>query len=173
MLLFPSPLSLSRVYVYNAVVLVHIFLCVLCCSSVTKLYPTLHNHRYCSSPGFPVPLSLPEFIQIHVLWVCNASVIWCCDHPLLSSSPAFNLSQCQGLFNESVLLIRWPNIGASTSASVIPMNIQDWLPLGLTGLISLLSRRFSRIFRFYYERCSEMFRQSLLKAILIRRIFYH
>ena len=37
-------------------------------------------------------------------------------------------------------------IGASPSASVLPMNIQDWLPLGLTGLISLQSKGFSRVF---------------------------
>ena len=49
------------------------------------------------------------------------------------------------------------SMGPSTSASVLPVNIQDWFPLGLTGLISLLSKRFSRIFRFYYERHSEMF----------------
>ena len=36
------------------------------------------------------------------------------------------------------------SVGASASASVLPINIQDWLPLGLTGLISLLSRRLSR-----------------------------
>jgi len=36
------------------------------------------------------------------------------------------------LSNESVLHIRSPNIGASASASVLPMNIQDWFPLGLT-----------------------------------------
>ena len=39
--------------------------------------------------------------------------------------------------NESVICIRWPNIGVSASASVLPMNIQGWFPLGLTGLISL------------------------------------
>ena len=38
------------------------------------------------------------------------------------------------------------SIGASASASVIPMNIQDWFPLGLTGLISLLSKGLSRVF---------------------------
>ena len=38
------------------------------------------------------------------------------------------------------------SIGASASASVLPMNIQDWLPLGLTGLISLQSKGLSRIF---------------------------
>ena len=36
--------------------------------------------------------------------------------------------------------------GASTSASVLPMNIQDWFPLGLTGLISLMSKELSRVF---------------------------
>ena len=38
------------------------------------------------------------------------------------------------------------NIAASASASVLPTNIQDWLPLGLTGLISLLSKGLSRVF---------------------------
>ena len=38
------------------------------------------------------------------------------------------------------------SIGVSASASVLPMNIQDWFPLGLTGLISLQSKRFSRVF---------------------------
>ena len=38
------------------------------------------------------------------------------------------------------------SIGASASASVLPINIQDWFPLGLTGLISLLSKGLSRVF---------------------------
>ena len=38
------------------------------------------------------------------------------------------------------------SIGVSASASVFPMNIQDWFPLGLTGLISLLSKGLSRVF---------------------------
>ena len=38
------------------------------------------------------------------------------------------------------------NIGSSASATVLPMNIQDWLPLRLTGLISLLSKGLSRLF---------------------------
>ena len=37
-------------------------------------------------------------------------------------------------------------IGASATASVLPMNIQDWFLLGLTGLISLLSKGLSRVF---------------------------
>ena len=38
------------------------------------------------------------------------------------------------------------SIGVSASVSVLPMNIQGWFPLGLTGLISLLSKGFSRVF---------------------------
>ena len=38
------------------------------------------------------------------------------------------------------------SIGASASASVLPMNIQDWFPLGWTGLISLQSKGLSRVF---------------------------
>ena len=38
------------------------------------------------------------------------------------------------------------SIGVSASISVLPVNIQDWFPLGLTGLISLLSKGLSRVF---------------------------
>ena len=48
--------------------------------------------------------------------------------------------------NESVLHIRWPDIGVSASASVLPMNIQDSFPLGWTGWISLQSKGLSRVF---------------------------
>ena len=41
--------------------------------------------------------------------------------------------------NESVLHIQWPKFGVSASASILPMNIQDWFPLGWTGWISFLS----------------------------------
>ena len=47
---------------------------------------------------------------------------------------------------ESVLHIRWPRIGVSALASVLPMNIQDWFPLGLTDLISLQFKGPSRVF---------------------------
>ena len=47
---------------------------------------------------------------------------------------------------ESVLCIRWPSIGVSASASVFPMTVQDWFPLGLTGLISLQTKGLSIVF---------------------------
>ena len=65
-------------------------------------------------------------------------------HPLSSpSSAAFSLSQHQSL---QLLASGGQNIGVSTSASVLPMNIQDWFPLGWTGWISLQSKGFWRVF---------------------------
>ena len=48
--------------------------------------------------------------------------------------------------SESVLCISDQSIGVSASASVLPLNIQDWSPLGWTGWISLQSKRLSRVF---------------------------
>ena len=64
-------------------------------SSVTQLYPTLCNPMDYSTPGLPVHHQLPEFTQTHVHWVADAIHP---SHPLSSPSPAFNLSQHQGLF---------------------------------------------------------------------------
>ena len=64
-------------------------------SSVTQLCPTLCNPIDCSKPGLPVHHQFPEFTQTHAHWVGDAIQP---SHPLSSSSPAFNLSQHQGLF---------------------------------------------------------------------------
>ena len=75
---------------------------------------------------------------------------WC--HPTISSSiipfsscpqsfPASGSFPMRQLFTSGV-----QSIGASASASVLSMNIQDWFPLGLTGLISLGSKGLSRAF---------------------------
>ena len=48
--------------------------------------------------------------------------------------------------NESALPIRWPKYWVSASASVLPVNIQGWFPLGWTGWISLKSKGLSRVF---------------------------
>ena len=89
----------------------------------------------CSTPGFPVLHHLLELAQTHVHWVSDAIQQF---HPLLSPSPsAFSLSQHQGLFQWVSSSHQVTKFGASASASVLPMNMQDWFPLGLTGLISL------------------------------------
>ena len=72
---------------------------------------------------------------------------WC--HPTISSSviPFFSCLQsfpASGSFQMSQLFTSGgQRIGASASSSVLPVSIQDWFPLGLTGLISLLSKGLS------------------------------
>ena len=111
---------------------------VLCrCCSVAQFHVTLCDPMDCSMPGFPVLHYLPEFVQTHVHWVSDAiptisSSVAPCPLVLLPSI----FSTIRVFSNESALCIRGLNIGATASASILPMNIQDWFPLGLTVLIS-------------------------------------
>ena len=73
-------------------------------------------------------------------------------HPTISSSVAlysfcFQSFPASGSFLRSQLFTSGSqSIGASALASVLPMNIQDWFPLELTGLISSQSKGLSRVF---------------------------
>ena len=85
--------------------------------------------------------SLLKLMSIELVMPSN-HIILC--HPLLSclqSCPASGSFPVSQIFASG-----GQNIGASASASVLPMNIQDWFPLGLTDLISLLSMGLSRVF---------------------------
>ena len=93
---------------------------------------------------------------------------WC--HPAISSS-VFPFSSCLqslpalGSFPVSQLYA-WggQSIGVSTSASILPMNTQDWSPLGWTGWISLQSKRFHLIFQMSLLR----YTPSLALGILLK-----
>ena len=85
-------------------------------------------------------------------WVCSNACslsLWC--HPVISSSVISFFSCPQSFPASGSFPISWlfasggQSIGASTLAPVLPMNIQGWLPLGLTDLI-LLSKGLSRVF---------------------------
>ena len=81
--------------------------------------------------------------------VCSNScpLGWWCY--LIISSSAVLFSFCIQFFWASGTIPmsqkRWPKFWSFSLASVLPMNIQDWFPLGLTGLISLLYKRLSRV----------------------------
>ena len=114
-------------------------------SSVAQSCPTLCNPMDCSMPGLPVHHQLPEFTQTHVHWVGDAIQPAHLCHPLLLLPSIF--SQHQGLlkwvsFSHQVAKV----LRVSASAAVLPVNIQDWSPLGWTGWISLQSKGLSRVF---------------------------
>ena len=110
--------------------------------SVAQLCPTLHDPMGCSMPGLPVHHQLPEFTQAHVH--CCGDIIQPSVVPFSSHLQSFPAS---GSFPVSQLFTSGgQSIGVSASASVLPMNIQDWFPLGWTGWVSLLSKGLLRVF---------------------------
>ena len=107
-----------------------------CCCSVAQSCPTLCNPMDCSAPGFPVLHHLTELAQTHVHRVSDAIQR---SYPLPSPSPpTFNLSQHQGLFQESVLCIRWPKYW-SFSFSISPTNEYSGLISFRIGWFDLLA----------------------------------
>ena len=79
---------------------------VICCCSVAQSCPTLCDRMNCSTPGLSVPHHLQECAQVHVHCIGDAIQP---SPPLMPSSPsALNLSQHQGLSNESAVHIRRP-----------------------------------------------------------------
>ena len=114
---------------------------IICCCSITKSSPTLCDPVGCSTPCSSVFHYLPSLLQfMSIESVMPSSQLILC-RPLLLCLQSFPAS---GSFPMSRLFASGgQSIGAS--ASVLPMNSQSWFPLGLTGLISLLSKGFWRI----------------------------
>ena len=113
-------------------------------SSVSQSCLTLCDPMDCSTPGLPVHHQLPEFTQTHVHWVGDAIQP---SHPLvipfsscLQSFPESGSFQMNQFFTSG-----GQSIGVSALTSVLPMNTQDWFPLGWTGWISLQSKGLWRV----------------------------
>ena len=121
-------------------------------SVILGIWDLSSNELFCCSISpvwiFATPCTAPHCLlvlhyllkfaltHVHVHWVNDAIHP---SYPLLPPSPVLSLSQHQGLFQwvgSSHQVTK--NIGASASPLVLPMTIQDWFPLGLAALISLL-----------------------------------
>ena len=109
----------------------------------TQSCPTLCDSMDHSMTGFPVHHQILKLAQAHVHQVSDAIQP---SHPLFSPCPqsfpasgSFQISQFFASGGKSIRVSALP--------SVLPMNIQDWFPLGLTGLISLQSKGLSLINR--------------------------
>ena len=86
-------------------------------------------------------------------------------HPLLLRLQSFPAS---GSFPMSQFFTSGgQRIGVSASASVLPMNIQDWFPLGLTGWISLQSKGLSRVFSNTIVQKHQFFSSALFISVII------
>ena len=131
-----------------------LYLCLYFCFANKTIYTTFLDSTYilvqslscvwlcepmnCSMPGFPVHHQLPEIAQTHAIQP---------SHPLPSPLlPPSIMPSIRCFSTELALRIRWPKYRASASTSVLPMNVQGRFPLRLTGLISLQSKKLSRVF---------------------------
>ena len=125
-----------------------------CCCSVAQLHPTLRPHGL-QHARLPCPSPSPGASSNS----CPLSR-WC--HPTISFS-VFPLSSCLQSFpaSESFLMSQLftsggQSIATSASASALPMNIQSWFPLGLNGLISLLSKGLKSLLQHHSSKASSL-----------------
>ena len=115
-----------------------------CHCSVSQSCLTLYNPMDCSTSGLPVLHHVPELLKftfIESVTPSNHLILWC---PLLLLPSIF--PSIRVFTNESALRIRWSKYWSFSFSISLPINIQDWFPLGSTGLISLQSKGFTRIF---------------------------
>ena len=133
-------LLLNRIYCMDIRII--IFSSVHQFSSVAQLCLTLCDPMDCSMPGFPVLYCLPEFAQTHIHLVGDAiQPSHVAPFSCRQSFPASGSLPVSSLFASG-----GQRIGVSTSASVLPMNIEVWFHLGLAGWISLQSKWLWRVF---------------------------
>ena len=110
--------------------------------SRSVMFDSLRTHGL-QHARLPCPSLIPRACSnsCPLSWWCHPTISILC-WPLLLLPSIF--PSIRVFSSESVLCIRWPKYWSFSFASVLPMNIQDWLPLGWTGLTSLQSKRLSR-----------------------------
>ena len=112
-------------------------------SSVAQSFLTFCDPMDCTTPGLPVhPNSQSLFKLMYIESVMPSNHLILCWLIFLHLSLLASEYNPRNQFFASGV----QSIGVSASASVLPMNIQDWFPLGLSGLISLQSKGLSRVF---------------------------
>ena len=108
--------------------------------SSVQLFATPWTAAHQASLSFTIWQSLLKPMSIESMMPSNHLILYHSCLLLLSIFPRIRVFS-----NESGLYISGQSTGASASASVLPMNIQGWFPLGLTGLISLQSKGLSKV----------------------------
>ena len=127
-------------------------------SWVTQLFLTLCDPMNCSMPGFPVHHQLPELAQTHVRGVGIAIQP---SHPVVPFSSCLQPFPASGPFPLSQPFASdGQSIGASASASGLPMNIQGWFPLGWTGWISLQFEALKSFFQHHSSKAAILWRSA-------------
>ena len=109
--------------------------------SCVRLFVTLWAAAHQASLSISNSRSLLKLMSIESVMPSNWLILCCPFSSHLQSFPASESFQMSPFFPSG-----GQSIGVSASASILPMNIQNWFPLGWTGWISLLSKGLSRVF---------------------------
>ena len=143
LMISPTPQPLATTFLFCEFDLPFVYLYSCCSCLVAKSCPTLMQpHGLQPARLFCLPLSPGvcsdsfQLSQWCYLTVSSSAVLFSFCLQSFSASESFPLTQ--------LFAAGYQSIGAS--ASVLPVTIQDWFPLGLTGLISLMSKGLSRVF---------------------------
>ena len=128
MIIFPK-----AIYRFNAIVLQSL--------GCIQLFATPWTVVHQTSLSFTISWNFLKLVSIELV-MPSSHLILC--HPLLLLPSIF--SSIKVFSRESALCISWPKHWSFASASVLPMNIQGWFPLGFTGFISVLFQGLSRVF---------------------------
>ena len=118
-----------------------VFIVVIQLLSHVRPFGTPWTELYHAFLSFTVSYSLLKLMSVESVMPSNHPVLYCPIFFLPSIFPNTRVFS-----SELALPIMWPKIGPSASASVLPMNIQGWFLLGLTGLIFLQLKGLSRVF---------------------------
>ena len=112
-----------------------------CCSLSCVWLFAIHGLKHAR---LPILHHIQEFAQTQAIELVMPSNRFFLCHPLLLLPQSF--TEASGSFPVSLFFVSGgQKIRASVSASVLSMNIQDWFPFGLTGLISLQSKELARV----------------------------
>ena len=154
--------------------MVHFFRWYIQFSSVSQWCPTLCDPMNHSTPGLPVHHQLPEFTQTHVHWVGDAIQLMSISSSVIPFSSCPQSLPASGSFSMSQLFT-WggQSTGVSASASVLPLNTQDWSPLRWTGWISLQSKGLSRVLLQHHSSKYQFFGASFLHSPTLTSIHDH
>ena len=120
------------------------------CSVVSdSLWPCGLQHA--RLPSFTISQSLLRLMSLESVMPSNRLILFCPLHLLPSIVPSIREHTGKMCVPNTSFLMCWlftsggQKTAASASVSALPMNIQDWFPLGLTGLITLQSKGLSRV----------------------------
>ena len=127
----------------------------LCCCSIAKSYSILCDSMECSTPALSsISWSLLKFMSAESVMQTN-HLIFCHPHLQQERKDCLQFFPASEFIWMSQLFVSGgQNTGASVSASVLPMNIQNWSSLGLTGLISLLYQGLSNLLQHHNMKAS-------------------